>query len=95
MNHSPSLPVLDFYTREGCDLCAETRLTLQHVLEQRVKRGDPIVRIQQVDVAKHPDLESRFGALLPVLALDGQELTLAMGTRTIERFLDRILGRAA
>jgi hypothetical protein len=95
MNHSPSLPVLDFYTRAGCELCAETRLTLQHVLEQRVMRGDPIVRVREVDLADKPELEVRFGALLPVLALGNQELTLAMGNRTIERFLDGVLGRAA
>ncbi len=51
--------------------------------------------IREINLASQPDLEPRFGALLPVLALDGQELTLAMGTRTIERFLDRVLGRAA
>jgi hypothetical protein len=95
MTHSPSLPVLDFYTRDGCELCAETRLTLQHVLEQRVMRGDPIVRVREIDLASQPELSTRLGALLPVLALDGQELTLAMGNRTIERFLDRVLGRAA
>ena len=95
MNHSPTIRTLDFYTRDGCELCAETRLALQHVLEQRVMRGDPIVRVREIDLADQPDLEPRFGALLPVLALDGRELTLAMGTRTIDRFLDQVLGRTA
>lgn len=94
MTHSPT-PTLDFYTRDGCELCAETRLVLQTVLEQRVLRGDPIVRVREIDLAGQPDLEPRFGALLPVLTLDGRELTLAMGTRTIERFLDQVLGRMA
>lgn len=95
MTHSPTLPTLDFYTREGCELCAETRLALQQVLERRVIRGDPIVRVKEIDLADQPDLEPRLGALLPVLALNGRELTLAMGTRTIERFLDQVLGRMA
>lgn len=95
MTHSPTLPMLDFYTRYGCELCAETRLVLQHVLEQRVMRGDPIVRVREIDLVDHPELEQRLGALLPVLALDGHELALAMGARTIERFIDGVLGRVA
>lgn len=93
MTLSPALPTLEFYLRDGCELCAETRQTLQHVLEQRVMRGDPIPRVHEVNLSQHPDLEPRYGALIPVLALDGHELTLAMGGPTIERFLDRILGR--
>ena len=95
MTDSPSLPTLEFYARTGCELCDETRLTLQAVLEQRVRRGDPIPRIREIDLADHPDLEPRYGALIPVLALNGNELTLAMGARAIATFLDRTLGRAA
>lgn len=89
------MPTLDFYTRDGCGLCAEARLELQAVLEQRVRRGDPIARVHEVDLKQQPDLEERYGALIPVLALNGTELTLAMGGRTIALFLDRVLGRLA
>lgn len=93
MTLSPALPTLEFYTRDGCELCDEARQALQQVLEQRVLRGDPIPRVHEVNLGQHPELESRYGALLPVMALDGHELALAMGGPTIERFLDRILGR--
>jgi glutaredoxin-like protein DUF836 len=95
MSHSPALPTLDFYTRDGCELCAEARLELQDALEQRVRRGDPIARVREVDLARQPEFEERYGALIPVLALKGSELTLAMGGRTIALFLDRVLGRLA
>jgi len=93
MSNSPTLPTLDFYRRDACELCDEARRDLQAVLEQRVKRGEPIARVREVDLAAHPELEARYGALIPVLALDGHELMLAMGSRTIDLFLDRVLGR--
>ena len=95
MPHSPALPTLDFYARTGCELCDEARADLQAALEQRVRRGDPIVRVHDVDIDTDADLMERYGALIPVLSLSGQELTLAMGRRSIEIFLDRVLGRLA
>lgn len=95
MSHSPALPTLDFYSRDGCGLCEEARLDLQEVLERRVMRGDPIARVREVNLAGHPDLEARYGALIPVIAFEGHELTLAMGTRVIDRFLERVLGQLA
>ena len=95
MSLSPSLPTLDFYTRDGCELCVEARRDLQAVLEERVRRGEPICRVREINLAAKPGLEPRYGALLPVLAVGGQELALAMGGRTIGLFLDRVLGRLA
>lgn len=95
MSHSPALPTLEFYLRDGCELCVIARQELQAVIEQRVKRGDPIARVRVIYIAGNPQLEQRYGGLLPVIALNGQELTLAQGGRTIDRFLDRVLGRLA
>jgi hypothetical protein len=95
MSLSPTLPTLDFYTRDGCQLCDEARTDLQAVLEDRVRRGDPIARVREVHLSDQPEFESRYGALIPVLALGGQELTLVMSQRAIDRFLDRVLGRLA
>lgn len=93
MDHSPTLPTLDFYARDGCHLCDEARADLQAVLENRVRRGDPIARVRVVDVDADAELKRRYGGLIPVMAVGGNELTLVMGRRTIERFLDRTLGR--
>lgn len=95
MNDFPSLPTLTFYAREGCHLCDEARDELQSVLEERVKRGDPIARVRVVDVDSQTELKQRYNDFVPVMALNGIELPLVMGRLTIERFLDRTLGRLA
>ena len=95
MTHSPDVPTLTFYARDGCHLCDEARADLQAVLEERVKRGDPIARVHVIDIDTQPLLRERYNDLIPVMALSGKELPLAMGRRTIERFLGQALGRLA
>lgn len=95
MTHSPDLPTLMFYARDGCHLCDEARADLQAVLEERVKRGEPIARVHVVNVDTQPSLRERYNDVIPVLKLQGSELPLAMGRRTIGRFLDQALGRLA
>ena len=84
-----------FYTRDGCELCAESRDSLQAALEARVMRGDPIARVREVDIDADPELTARYGDLIPVIELNGQELPLAMGRRAIDGFPDRVLPRLA
>ena len=84
-----------FYTRDGCHLCEETREVLQAALEARVLRGEPIATVREMDIDTDPELKSRYGDLIPVLALDGRELPLAMGRRAIDAFLDHVLPRLA
>jgi hypothetical protein len=95
MIHSPALPTILLYARDGCHLCEETRDQLQALLEERVRRGEPIARVREVDIDADPELKGRYGDLIPVLALDGHELLLAMGRRAIDGFLDRVLPRLA
>ena len=76
-------------------MCAESRDSLQAALEARVMRGDPIARVREVDIDADPELTARYGDLIPVLELNGQELPLAMGRRAIDGFLDRVLPRPA
>jgi hypothetical protein len=95
MTHSPTLPTLEFYARDGCEMCDEARLDLQAALEARTLRGDPIVRVREINISTDPDLQARYAAVIPVLAINGLELTLANGNRSISLFLDRALGRAA
>jgi hypothetical protein len=95
MASSPSLPVLDFYVRDGCKLCDEARAALQAVLEERVRRGDPIARVREVNLAREPEHEAAYGTRIPVLAVGGDEIALAASARLIGAFLDRVLGRLA
>jgi len=92
MSHSPDSATLIFYARDGCHLCDEARADLQAVLEDRVKRGQPIARVRTIDIDSSSDLKARYNDFVPVLALNGRELLLVTGRRTIERFLDATLG---
>jgi hypothetical protein len=95
MTHSPDLPTLTFYARDGCHLCEEARADLQAVLENRVKRGEPIARVRVVDIDTDPLLRERYNDIVPIISINGAELPLAMGRRTIERFLTGALGVVA
>lgn len=95
MTHAVELPTLLFYARDECHLCDEARADLQAVLEERVKRGEPIARVRVINVDTQPALRERYNDVIPVMALPGAELPLAMGRRTIGRFLDKALGRLA
>lgn len=95
MDRHSSPPMLDFFRRRDCAVCDEARLALQQVLEDRVKRGDPVPAVRYVDVDGQEDLRQRFGALVPVLVLHDRELPLAGGYRQIARFLDGAMGRLA
>jgi len=92
---SPALPTIDFYTRTGCHICDEARSTLQGLLEERARRGDPIARVRYVDLKDRPDLEADYGAWVPVLEVGGHKLTLSSTYRPISQFLDVTLGRLA
>ena len=95
MTPAPIGPTLKFYRRASCEPCDEARLALQQVLEDRVKRGDPIPRVRYVDISDQPDLQASYGALVPVLTIGSEVLSLTAGYRSISTFLDRVLGRAA
>ena len=49
---------------------------------------EPIARVRVVNVDTQPALRERYNDVVPVMALHGAELPLAMGRRTIDRFLD-------
>jgi hypothetical protein len=95
MTSSPSQPTLDFYRRDGCEPCEEARLTLQAIMEDRARRGEPNPRVRYVDVSADTDLEARFGARVPVLTLGTDEIALTVSARAIAQLLDRNMGRAA
>ena len=95
VTNSPALPTIDFYTRTGCHICDEARATLQAVLEDRARRGDPIARVRYVNLSDRPDLEGDYGAWVPVLELGGRKLTLSSTYRPISQFLDVTLGHMA
>ena len=64
---SPAVPVrLTLLTRAYCHLCDDMRRALaEHA---------PGVPVREIDVDADPALEARWGALVPVLLADGQEV---------------------
>lgn len=70
-------------------------MTLQTVLEERARRGDPIAKVHFVDLKDRPELEADYGAWVPVLQVGDQKLTLSSAYRPISQFLDITLGRLA
>lgn len=95
MSLSPPSQTLHFYRRDNCHLCDEARQSLQFVLEERVRRGDPIPRVREINLSRQPELEAAYGSRVPVVAIGSDELSLATSARMIGAFLDRTLGRLA
>lgn len=86
-------PTLRFYRRPGCEPCTEARATLQWVLEDRATRGEVVPQVRDIDVTDDPELEARYGALVPVVVIGEHELPLVMSGRQLRAFLDATLPR--
>jgi hypothetical protein len=59
--------VLILVSKPGCGLCVEMRAVL-------LKVRPASVRLEEIDVREHPDLERRYVFEIPVLLHDGREL---------------------
>lgn len=88
-----STPTVRFYRRDGCHLCDEGRAALQLVLEDRAAAGRAPCRVEEIDLATDPDGMRRYLETIPVLAIEGAELPLAISGARIRRFLDQELDR--
>jgi hypothetical protein len=88
-------PVLLFYGREHCAPCTEARHSLQWILEERALRGDVVPVVRDVEVTGDPELETRYGPLVPVVAIEGRELALVTSGRQLRAFLDASLPQTA
>jgi glutaredoxin len=85
------VPTVAFYTRPGCHLCADARLTLQAILEERAIAGRRPCRVEERLLTDDPDRERRYLERIPVIAVDGEELSLATSAQAIRAFLARTL----
>jgi glutaredoxin len=75
---------LTLYTRADCPLCDEMKAELAHF------RGGPAFELEEVDIARDPELEARHGLSIPVLAIEGRpafkgRLSAAELRRKLER----------
>jgi hypothetical protein len=95
MSQSPIAPDLVFYSRGACEPCAEARQTLLWVLEERAAQGAVVPVVREVDVDSDPDMQARFGALVPVVAIGDAQLPLVTSGHQLRAFLSAVLPRSA
>jgi glutaredoxin len=95
MTDPDTRPTLTVYRRSDCELCDDARDLLQAVLEDRVRHGQPIPLVRDVDIDTDAALEQRYGARVPVFVLGGAEADLVTTLRQVRTLLDRGMGQLA
>jgi hypothetical protein len=85
------VPTVAFYTRPGCHLCHDARLTLQRILEERAAEGRRPCHVEERNLLDDPAWERRYMDTIPVLAVDDNELPLALSSSAMRAFLARTL----
>jgi hypothetical protein len=86
---------LTVYRRAACKLCDQADRILESVLRKRVLQGQPAPALAEVTIDGDPELETRFGARIPVIELAGAELGPVLSGPQLAAFLDRVLPRVA
>jgi hypothetical protein len=61
---------LTLYSRAGCHLCDEMKAVIERALRATTLR----VTMEEIDIARDADLESRYGTEIPVLLVNGQKV---------------------
>ncbi|MCA1040390.1 glutaredoxin family protein [Bacillus infantis] len=56
------------YTREGCHLCENAKETILAL------QADHEFELEEVDISSSDDLTERYGLMIPVVELDGEEV---------------------
>lgn len=62
---SETSPTVQLLTRAGCHLCEDARAVVAQV------SGSLGLAWQEVDIARHPALDARYGEEIPVVLVDG------------------------
>jgi hypothetical protein len=88
------LPALVLYVRAGCSLCAEARLIVQGLLEERAATGRPLARLVERDIDADAALHDELFEKIPVVDLLGRRLELAISAARLRRFLAEALDGA-
>jgi hypothetical protein len=79
-------PHLIIYGRPGCHLC-----DVMKAVVERVGHTVPVT-LEEIDISRDPELESRYGLEIPVLMIDGMKVAKY---RVTEEDLRRMLGSRA
>jgi glutaredoxin len=80
------MPVVTLYGKPGCHLCDDARAVVERVREQRP------FELEEVDVSLDPVLHSRYGERIPVVELDGEQLSeFFVDEESLRERLDRVI----
>jgi glutaredoxin len=63
------MSVITLYGKPGCHLCDDARRVVERV------RAESGAELEEVDVSLDPVLHRRYGERIPVLSVDGEELS--------------------
>jgi glutaredoxin len=63
------MSTVTLYGRPGCHLCEDARATLE-----RLRSREPFA-VEDVDIESDPALHARYLERIPVIAVDGEELS--------------------
>ena len=75
---------LTIYSRPGCHLCTDMKLTVERIVRDLAA----LARIEMIDIANDPVLEARYGLEVPVLLVNGRKVAKY---RVTEEALRRVL----
>ena len=84
-------PTITILTRHGCHLCDAARDELVRLLDERTAAGLARPDVREVDIESDPALLRRYLESIPVVAIDGAELPLAIRSAAIRAFLAQAL----
>ena len=84
---SAPLPDLILYARDGCHLCAESKVLVLELLADRASRGLPVPVLVERDIDSDPGWQRAFFTTIPVLELGDRRLELALSAAKIRRLL--------
>ncbi|MEH7107789.1 MULTISPECIES: glutaredoxin family protein [Bacillaceae] len=62
--------ILTLYTRNGCHLCEDA----MDVLRELEQEFASLVDLQEIDISTSDELTERYGLMIPVVLMDGEEV---------------------
>ena len=89
------LPDLVLYTRAGCSLCDEARVTIELTLADRRERGLPAPTLVERDIEADPELHRRFLERIPVVELGTRRVELIVTIGKVRHLLNEVIDGAA
>jgi glutaredoxin len=81
------VPEVTLYGKPGCHLCDDARGVVERV------RAEHPFELREVDVSLDPELNQAYGARIPVLEVDGEEVfEFFVDAAELRRRIDRVDG---